>query len=364
MKHQRVPASIVRLIAAAALAAMALPSPQATAAVPDVPILIAGGTVIDGTGGPAQQDSDILVMDGKIVAVGRHLSRPKAARVVDGRGKYVIPGLIDAHVHLEFPMLPVLTPEEERQIVDQNPRAFLYNGVTTVMDAGALLPWILKLRDAQRAGLVLGPRIFSLGTPFTPEGGWGSRHGFGVKDADAARARVRAEAAAGVTGLKVMVRDTSANQSGKFEMPPQMLKAIVDEAHVTHQKIYVHALSLSEYHLAVGFGVSTMMHGLQDPVPAGDPLIQELSERHIPVVQTISLFESFLAPYPKSGVNLDDPILRASVPSFVLDRMRSADSWTRRSKRSSSPPTSNPMPGPRSTFLSFARTSPRCTRQG
>jgi imidazolonepropionase-like amidohydrolase len=293
------------------------------AAAPPSSILIADAVVIDGSGAPARPATDILIRGGLIVAIGPHLARPPGARILEARGKYVVPGLIDAHVHLEFPMLASLAPDEERQIVEESPRAFLYNGVTTVLDAGALLPFILKEADDQRRGRIQGPRIFTLGTPFTPEGGWGSRHGFGVKDAAAARARARAELALGVSGLKLMVRDASPDESGAFEMPPEMLEAILAEARAAKARIYVHALSLSEFREAVGFSAFALMHGLGDPLPPGDPLFQTLAERGVPVVPTISLFQSFLAPAPWAGQGLEDPILRASVPTFVLERMKS-----------------------------------------
>ncbi|MCH8820542.1 MAG: hypothetical protein IIB03_09530, partial [Acidobacteria bacterium] len=96
-----------------------------SSAAPSV-IVIEGGTLIDGTGAPALLGTRILIEDGRIQKIVQEgeLSIPAGARVIDAAGKYIIPGLIDAHVHYDMPWLH---------------RLYLANGVTTVRDLGSSL---------------------------------------------------------------------------------------------------------------------------------------------------------------------------------------------------------------------------------
>src|SRR5439155_25422620 len=150
-------------------------------------------------------NTDVLIENGRIAAVGRSLKAPAHATVLDAAGKFIIPGLIDVHVHLDAPMVFQLSPEEKAEIVAHNAQAFLYNGVTTVLNVSSMPEWIWQQRADQRAGKILAPRIYATGKAFTPEGGWGSRHGGALATAEAARAQVQDFAAHHADGLKVMV---------------------------------------------------------------------------------------------------------------------------------------------------------------
>jgi hypothetical protein len=117
-------------------------------------LLIQHGTVIDGTGGRALNDGAVLIVDGRIAAVGATAEvagRPEAAgaEVVDAAGCWVIPGLIDAHIH------SALTGVGSMPV-------FLGCGVTTVRDVGGPLEVMTDIRDQLAAGAVAGPRfVFS-----------------------------------------------------------------------------------------------------------------------------------------------------------------------------------------------------------
>ena len=105
-------------------------------------------TVIN-TSGPIVHDATIVVRDGRIADIG-NIAVPPDAQVVDGRGRFLIPGLWDMHVHLSWTTasaLPVLVA----------------NGVTTVRDMGSRLGEIDEWRTKIAAGLITGPRIFRVG---------------------------------------------------------------------------------------------------------------------------------------------------------------------------------------------------------
>ena len=114
-------------------------------------IAVVGGTLIDGTGAPAVPDSLILIDNGIITYSGKrgsHAASLAGARVIDAQGKFVIPGLIDMHVHYEQWM----------------GKLFLANGVTTIKDTGNDPDWITKERDRINASPhIAAPRIIACG---------------------------------------------------------------------------------------------------------------------------------------------------------------------------------------------------------
>ena len=112
-------------------------------------LVLAGGTLIDGTGGPPIRDAVIVIEGSRIRAVGARgqVSYPPAAQVIDTRGRTILPGLIDSHIHLRDHMLPM----------------FLPHGVTTIADTNNYTSWSIALRDALEAGRIKGPRLFVSG---------------------------------------------------------------------------------------------------------------------------------------------------------------------------------------------------------
>ena len=113
-------------------------------------LVLAGATLIDGTGRPAIPDSVVVVKKGRIVAAGPRTGTkiPKHATVVDVRGKTILPGLWDMHAHFEQ--------------VEWGP-IYLAAGVTTVRDCGNEFEFITAVRDAILAGHGLGPRLLLAG---------------------------------------------------------------------------------------------------------------------------------------------------------------------------------------------------------
>jgi imidazolonepropionase-like amidohydrolase len=108
-----------------------------------------GATLIEGTGAPAVPNAVIIVADGHVEAVGTadEVKVPRGAETVELRGRWVIPGLIDAHAHAERWTL----------------RPYLSYGVTSVRDLGGVQDSIVFLRDDVRNGAVDGPRLYISG---------------------------------------------------------------------------------------------------------------------------------------------------------------------------------------------------------
>lgn len=176
----------------------------ASCVTPPADLLIRNVTVIDGGGG-APFVGDVAVDDGRIVAVGESLSL-RAAETIDGGGRYLIPGLIDMHVHLAAAV-------ERPEGLD----ALLAAGVTTVRDMGGQVSTLTRWRDEIARGERSGPELVIVGATLNGEQA-ASFHRVVASAADAAEA-VSEMVAAGAVQIKV-----------HNATPPEVLAAIIEAA--------------------------------------------------------------------------------------------------------------------------------------
>ncbi|MGH2587116.1 MAG: amidohydrolase family protein [Dehalococcoidia bacterium] len=119
-------------------------------------LTIRGATLIDGQGGPPLADAAVRVEDGRIVAVGPSATLPPSSEEIDATGRFLIPGLVDMHVHIHEPAVERLP-------------LFLAAGVTTVLDLGGQVPDLLRYRQMLAGGERRGPRFLCTG-PLLEEG--------------------------------------------------------------------------------------------------------------------------------------------------------------------------------------------------
>jgi imidazolonepropionase-like amidohydrolase len=159
-------------------------------------LLIEDVTLIDGTGAPARPASSLLIDGDRIarVAPAGALEAPAGIERIDGRGRWLLPGLIDMHVHV------ALVGEEALPL-------WLGSGITSVRDLGGEIETLLPLRDAVARGEQIGPRILSYGPMLDGDppifaGGFGNLTWINrtVADGEAAIDRLLA---AGVDGIKL-----------------------------------------------------------------------------------------------------------------------------------------------------------------
>lgn len=138
-------------------------------------VIITNVTVIDGLGNEPVADQDIILVDGKIAAIGAtgSVKAPAGALKVDGSGLTAMPGLMDLHIHLQGGWGNGQIPGDRYAVrlddksVQQSLSAYLYAGVTTVMDMGGDHNWLLNKREQIDSGELFGPRFFTTGAPFS-----------------------------------------------------------------------------------------------------------------------------------------------------------------------------------------------------
>ena len=155
-------------------------------------------TVIDGKGGDSQPDRNVLISGDRIVSISAS-SAPKGARVIDGRGKFLIPGLCDMHVHLAG-----VTADPKWSRMTLLP-LLIANGVTTIRDMGGDLAALQSWRKEIAEGKLIGPRIYAAG-PMLDGGQSEPPAMLAISTPDEARAAVRDLKAKGVDFIKVLSR--------------------------------------------------------------------------------------------------------------------------------------------------------------
>lgn len=162
MKNNTNPArSLLVLLFAAVLSLGALATPATTATStegPAHPLALTHVTVIDVSGAPPLSDMTVVIEDKHIAALGKsaEVQPPQGAKVVAAKGKYLIPGLWDMHVHTAF---GDWLPANERVTLP----LFVANGITGVRDMGSDLEVVKRWRTQIEAGRLLGPRMVIAG---------------------------------------------------------------------------------------------------------------------------------------------------------------------------------------------------------
>jgi imidazolonepropionase-like amidohydrolase len=196
-------------------------------------IALEGATLIDGAGGAPKQDAVIIIRNGHIDAIARvnEIPIPKGAERINLVGKTIIPGLIDAHAHVE------------RWAAER----YIAWGVTTVRDLHGGTDTVLALRKDLNLSSLLGPRMFSAGAmidgvpPTYP-------NATGVATPDQARRAVDQHAVAGVDYLKVYTKIT-----------PALLRPLLDEAEKLRLPVAAH-LGKTDALTAARAGVVSIEH--------------------------------------------------------------------------------------------------------
>jgi imidazolonepropionase-like amidohydrolase len=243
--------------------------------------------LIDGTGAAPIQDAVVVVTGTTITAVGRWgaVSVPAGAAVVDLGDATLLPGFIDAHVHLIGRTLgdpkhddgPVRDYAAMGAILGvPNAQSTLMAGFTSVRNVGAPQFQDMALRQAINEGKVPGPRMEAAGEPLGITGGHCDENGFrpGLLDrddqahvangADAGRAAVRYEIKYGADVIKICATGgvlSEGDAVGATQYNLDEMQAIVAEANKLDRKVAAHAHGTEGIKLAVQAGVSSIEHG-------------------------------------------------------------------------------------------------------
>lgn len=234
------------------LMAVAILAGGATLRAQDATVIVAG-RLLDPATGSITRDQRILIEHGRIREVGPQVRQPANARVVDLSSYTVLPGLIDAHVHLVI-----------GGSVRDNALADLRAGFTTVVDLGARTHRLLQLRDSINAGHIPGPRVLAAGIWVGTKDGVCEFNGIGIAGGPEGFAdRVRENVGGGAEIIKVCVSGWPAAAHADpdaVEISDSALAATVREAHAANRLVLAHAISLGSVRASLRAGVDGLAH--------------------------------------------------------------------------------------------------------
>jgi len=245
---------------------------------------IYAGTLIAIPGEEPLKEQTVVVKQGRIVRIAQGYERPPAGvTVIDLRNHFVLPGLIDSHVH----MLSELGPGSKLRLVEEDEsmaalRGAQYSlrtlraGFTTVRDLGQRSPAIFALRRAIDEGVVAGPRLVVAGSTLSPTGGHAQTYGYREEinhlfsstgrcdGAEDCRRAVRAQISRGADVIKLVatggvLSDIKAGTDQQFT--DDELKSIVETAHKLGRKVAAHAHGTDGLNAALKAGVDSIEHG-------------------------------------------------------------------------------------------------------
>ena len=258
-------------------------------------LAVVGASIASLDGSAPLHDAVVLIDGERIAAVGPAASTPvpSGARIVRADQKWIIPGLINMHVHFDL-ILPgtggaALANESEaaRALrMAENARLSLESGVTAVRLVGTKDRTDFALKNAIDHGTARGPRIFTAGELLGTTGGHGIRPGQGLDGPHEVTKGVREQIRRGASWIKVAISGGIADSHGAIgasQMSIEELRAAVETAHQRGIKVTAHASSAAAINEALDAGIDCIEHGFM----LDEAVIRKMKDKGVYLVPTI-----------------------------------------------------------------------------
>lgn len=288
-------------------------------------ILIENVTIIDGSGAEPLSGMFVSIAGDKIAAIADRPIEPAAsARRIDGTGKFLIPGLIDTHVHLRGAADPTAKPKKKADLRagETALASFLYSGVTSIYDAGNDPDYIFSLRTRERAGKLTSPRIFATGGIVTYPGSHGaSPYATLVDDWPEAIPGITAHAGRSPDVVKFTYEERGWGARPLIpKLSEELLQHLIEFYNDKGVRTTVHTSSELRAREAIFAGVDALAHPvIQGPIT--DDFARLMGAKKIPMSSTLTIGENYsrLAEHPEY---LDQPLYAASLSAAEIDKLK------------------------------------------
>ena len=280
-------------------------------------LILTGARLVDGTGAQPVERAAVVVRDGRIASIHRGDIPGDTAEVetIDLGGRTLLPGLINAHMHIMMDAGPSplggLEPGKLASAVltgALNGAKMLAAGITTARDLGGFEFGEMALRDAFAKGQMPGPRLLCAGRLITMTGGHGWNIGFEVDGVDAVRKAVRSDIKMGADCIKMMATGgvlTPGVEPGAAQLSEEEMRAGVEEAHKAGRLTASHAQGNTGVKNALRAGIDTIEHGIF----LDDEAIEMMVQRGVVYVPTLA------APY-----RIVEAGEAAGIPSYAVEK--------------------------------------------
>jgi imidazolonepropionase-like amidohydrolase len=272
------------------------------------PLAIIHAAIIDGNGKTPIEDGTIVIRGAKIETVGDAISVrvPPDARVIDAKGRTVMPGLADMHVHL--------TGGWDGESVDMLSyqrylNALLYAGVTTVLDTGNVQPYILQLRQEIAAGRLAGPRIYCAGALIDGADPVWPPLSYSAASVEQIPGLVRRQKHDGVDIIKAYAG-----------LSDQMVTALAAEAKKSSLRVFIDQWGRNGSMDLMRTGISAFAH--LPTMKMSDEAVGLMKERGVHCITTLTVYESFWRRRLADLKFLEYPIVKDTSPPWFLEELR------------------------------------------
>ncbi len=264
--------------------------------------------LIDGKGGAPVENATVIVRGERIAAAGpaAQVKVPAGARIVEGRGMSLLPGLADMHTHLSGGW--------DGESADYfgfrlTMGALLYNGVTSVLDPGDVTSYVKQLRDEVRAGRLAGPRIYYTGLVLDgAKPVWPDISG-AIATPDQAAHFVRQMKEADATFIKAY-----------GGLSTEMLKTVVDAATRDSIRVIADVWGRNGSLADAQTGIAAFAHA--GTAPMTDEAIRYMADHGTASLTTLAVYESFARRRFKDMRFLDQPLLKDVMKPTYLEQIR------------------------------------------
>ena len=270
---------------------------------------IINGKILNGKKDMSAEEGLCVLVDGEKISKILPLreANTEGYKIIDLNGKYLMPGLINMHVHLagngkpqkkqrdneklvKTIMSTALTRSIAYKMVSGFAKTELMSGVTTIRTVGGLADFDTKLRDEILKGKKAGPRIIAANQGISVPGGhMAGSVAIAAKSVDEALEILEKGKSEGIDIVKLMITGGVLDAKekgvpGELKMPPETVKAICEKAHAEGYKVAAHVESTEGVKVALENGVDSIEHGAK---PTGE-IIELFKKRHAFLCTTIS----------------------------------------------------------------------------
>lgn len=226
------------------------------------------GNLVDVVGKTLIADGSVLAEDGVIKEVGTDIPIPESAKIVDLKGKTMLPGLFNCHVHMSADagtgVREHISQAAKTIRAIHNLKTLIHSGVTYIRDASTSSGIDVEIRNAQLAGTILAPQMQIACRCICMTGGHGHMEGREADGPDDCRKAAREQLKAGANWIKVMATGgvmTKGVEPGSPQLTEEELRAAIEEAHKAGAKTFTHAQGMEGIKNALRAGVDSIEHG-------------------------------------------------------------------------------------------------------
>jgi imidazolonepropionase-like amidohydrolase/ABC-type multidrug transport system permease subunit len=304
-------------------------------------VLIRNARVFVGDG-TVLENASVLVRNGKIAEVIRG-SGPDPdsvrAEVVEGAGKTLLPGFVDAHVHLGAPggISAQMSDYDASKVLPHAAASLLYSGVIAARSTGDALDASVALRKQIADGSKLGSLLYLCGPMFTAEGGHGTEYLRNIpaafrdtaraqlvrtpKTPEAARKAVRDLKAAGVDGIKAILEAGWGDGMLFDRMDLLIARSVAEEAHALNLPVATHTGDARDVTDAVEIGSASIEHGSwRGEIP--DAVLARMAKEGVYLDPTLGVGEAYTQFYAGRGDTLSRSLVQQTVSAELLKSTR------------------------------------------